>query len=55
MATGSIIASISRSRAGALLCLLTTGCALTTGIDDHRQHMDDERRCTPTDGDLALR
>ena len=55
MATGSSIAPASRLRAGALLCLLNAGCALTTGIDDHRQHMDDERRCAPTEGDLALR
>ena len=40
---------------GILLCVLTTGCALTTGVDDRRQHADDERRCAPTDGDIALR
>jgi hypothetical protein len=55
MATGPTIVSTSRLRAGTLLCLLNAGCALTTGIDDHRQHMDDERRCAPIDGDLALR
>lgn len=41
--------------AGALLCILTVGCSLTTGVDDRRQHVDDERRCAPTDADLALR
>jgi hypothetical protein len=40
---------------GILLCVLTAGCALTTGVDDRRQHTDDERRCAPTEGDLALR
>lgn len=51
MATGSAL----RLRAGLLLWVLTTGCALTTGVDDRRQYMDDERRCAPTEGDIALR
>ena len=55
MAIGLIVASTLRLNAGVLLCVLTTGCALTTGVDDRRLHMDDERRCAPTDGDLALR
>ena len=55
MAIGLIVASTLRLNAGVLLCVLTVGCALTTGVDDRRLHMDDERRCAPTDGDLALR
>jgi hypothetical protein len=54
MVTGAPVAQASRLMAGAL-CVLTVGCALTTGVDDRRQHADDERRCAPTDGDIALR
>lgn len=54
--SGSAIVSASRLRIGVLLlCSLNAGCALTTGVDDRRQHADDERRCAPTDADLALR
>ncbi|MFY4730695.1 hypothetical protein [Nitrospira sp. BLG_2] len=55
MAIGSTIASASKLIEGVLVCILITGCAFTTGVDDRRRYLDDERRCAPTDGDLALR
>ncbi len=55
MALYPTIVSTWRWTGTALFCVLAAGCALTTGVDDRHHHGDDERRCAPTDGDLALR
>jgi hypothetical protein len=47
--------TFSRVSEWLLVCSLASGCALTTGIDDRRPYADDDRRCTPSDDDLALR